>query len=105
MGLLLQIIHDRAGTWTVHGLPAHPMAELPSLGESIEYARRESHESPVTIELMVDGFYALLHQEQGWPQQRLVTGNVWQGLPTQQARPEKRSIATRFGDWLRQRRF
>jgi hypothetical protein len=105
MSLLLQIVHNRAGTWTVQGLPTRPVARLGSLAESIEYARRESHASPAAIELMVDGFYAVLHQEQGWPQQRLAAGNVRHSLPTQEARPEKRSIATRCRDWLRQRRF
>jgi hypothetical protein len=104
MGLLLQIVHDRAGTWTVHGLPAYPVAERSSLAECIEYARRASDESPATIELMVDGFYAVLHQEQGWPQQRLATGSVQPRAPTREAHPEAASISTRFRDWLWRRR-
>jgi hypothetical protein len=50
MGLLLQIVRNCAGTWTVQGLPTRPVMRLASLTESIEFARRESHASPATIE-------------------------------------------------------
>jgi hypothetical protein len=72
MGLCLQIIHDPSGTWSVHGLPGQPVAALATLTASIDYARKECGEVPATIELMVDGVYAVIHQEHGWPR-RLIT--------------------------------
>lgn len=67
MGLCLQIVHDPRGGWDVRGLPGKPMTHLASLAASIDYARRECAAAPATIELMVDGFYALIHQAAGWP--------------------------------------
>lgn len=67
MGLCLQIVHDPSGGWDVHGLPGKPAAHLASLAASLDYARRECAAAPATIELMVDGFYAVIHQEPGWP--------------------------------------
>ena len=67
MSICLQIVHDPRGGWDVRGLPGKPMAHLASLAASIDYARRECAAAPATIELMVDGFYALIHQAAGWP--------------------------------------
>jgi hypothetical protein len=67
----LQICHDGCGTWRVCGLSPKPVTDLPSLSASIDYARRECREAPATIELMIDGFYAVIHQEEGWPRQLL----------------------------------
>jgi hypothetical protein len=53
----------------VHGLSPQPATHLPSLSASIDYARRQCAEAPATIELIVDGFYAVVHQEDGWPRQ------------------------------------
>jgi hypothetical protein len=66
MSFHLQIVHDPSGTWSIHGLPGHAVAHLASLAASIDYARKECAEAPATIELIVDGSYAVLHQEQGW---------------------------------------
>jgi hypothetical protein len=71
MSLCLQIVHEPAGSWSVHGLANRPVAYLPSLAASVDYARRECAEAPATIELMIDGFYAVVHQQDGWPR-RLV---------------------------------
>jgi hypothetical protein len=51
----------------VHGLSPLPVAHLPSLSASLDYARRECAAAPATIELLIDGFYAVSHQEAGWP--------------------------------------
>jgi len=67
--LRLQICHDDCGSWSVHGLSPQPATGLPSLSASIDHARRECGGAPATIELMVDGFYAVVHQEKGWPKQ------------------------------------
>jgi hypothetical protein len=71
MQYCLQIRHEACGEWSVAGLPHRPVVRLGSLAASIEFARRECDEAPATIELMVDGFYAVIHQESGWPR-RLV---------------------------------
>jgi hypothetical protein len=70
--LRLKICRDRWGTWSVHGLSPLPVAHLPSLSASFDYARRECAAAPATIELEVDGFYAVVHQEDGWPRPPIV---------------------------------
>ena len=69
MTLRLQICYDLGGSWSVHGLSAQPTTDLPRLPASIDYARRECAGAPATIELMVDGFYAVVHQRNGWPRE------------------------------------
>jgi hypothetical protein len=69
MSCQLRIVHESAGDWSVHGLGGSPVAHLPSLAASIDYARRECDEAPATIELVIDGFYAVVHQQSGWPRE------------------------------------
>ena len=75
MSLCLQIAREPAGIWSVHGLTNRPVARLPSLAACIDYARRECAEAPATIEFMIDGLYAVVHQQEGWPRQ-LVAQNL-----------------------------
>jgi len=72
VGLRLKICPDLWGTWSVHGLSLLPVSHLPSLSASLDYARRECAAAPATIELEIDGFYAVVHQEDGWPRWPLV---------------------------------
>lgn len=65
--LRLKICRDHSGTWSVHGLSPLPVEHLPSLSASFDYARRECAAAPATIELVIDGFYAVVHQKDGWP--------------------------------------
>ena len=67
MTLQLKIRSDSRGTWSVHGLSPLPVKHLPSLSASIDYARKECAAAPATIELFIDGLYAVVHQERGWP--------------------------------------
>ena len=97
MGLLLQIVHDPSGGWSVHGLPGQQVAFLASLTASIDYARKECGEDPATIELMVDGFYAVIHQELGWPRQLVAPEYAVSSQPDETAPP----IPTGFRDWLK----
>jgi hypothetical protein len=69
MTLCLQIVHEAAGGWSVHGLPDRPAAHLPNLAASLDYARRGCAEAPVTLEIIVDGLYAVVHQQAGWPRE------------------------------------
>jgi hypothetical protein len=71
MSYRLQIVHEPTGEWSLHGLPGSPVVQLDSLSASFDFARRGCGAAPATIELMVDGFYAVIHQEFGWPR-RLV---------------------------------
>src|SRR6266702_3129270 len=41
MGLSLKICRDVWGGWSVHGLAPLPVAHLPSLSASVDYARNE----------------------------------------------------------------
>jgi hypothetical protein len=67
MSVRVKIRRDSCGTWSVHGLSPVAVAHLPSLSASLDFARRECAASPATIELLIDGFYAVVHQEDGWP--------------------------------------
>jgi hypothetical protein len=72
MSLCLQIVHEPAGDWTVHGLANRPVAHLRSLSESIDHARRECNAAPATIEFLIGGLYAVVHQVDGWPRELVV---------------------------------
>ena len=100
--LRLQICYDLGGSWSVHGLSAQPTINLPSLPASIDYARRECAGAPATIELMVDGFYAVVHQENGWPRQ-LVAPEA-EPLSAGPGDGGDRSHFGRFCDWVTGRR-
>jgi len=67
-----QNLSDLWGTWSVHGLSPLPVSHLPSLSASLDYARRKCAAAPATIEFEIDGFYAVVHQEDGWPRWPLV---------------------------------
>ena len=67
MGLRVKIRRDIGGTWSVLGASTRPASNFPSLLASLDYARRECAAVPATIELFIDGFYAVIHQERGWP--------------------------------------
>ena len=73
VGLRLRICRNNCGTWTLHGLAPATTTHLPSLSASLDYARRECGAAPATVELLIDGFYALIHQEDGWPRWPLVS--------------------------------
>jgi hypothetical protein len=99
MSLCLQIVHDASGTWSVHGLPGQPAAHLASLAASMDYAREECAAAPATIELIVDGFYAVIHQELGWSR-RLVTSDEPEYLASSQLVVGRRPSPIGFRDWL-----
>jgi hypothetical protein len=69
VALHLQICCDDYDSWSIHGLSPQPVRRLPSLSASVDYARRECDAAPATIEPMIDGCYAVVHQESGWPRQ------------------------------------
>ena len=76
----LTICRDVWGTWSVHGLSPQPVTHLPSLAASVDYACKECAASPATIELLIDGCYAVVHQERGWPR-RLVAPETGEPHP------------------------
>ena len=82
MSLQLKISSDDCGTWSVHGLPSQPVKHLPSLSASIDYARKECAATPATIELLIDGFYAVVHQERGWPRRLIAHEKHSRGSPS-----------------------
>jgi len=103
MDLSLKIFRDVWGGWNVHGLAPLPVAHLPSLSASIDYARKECAAAPATIELLIDGFYVVIHQERGWP--RRIVGPEIDGRHPAAAGPNRRSppIWSRFLAWLKNR--
>lgn len=76
MGLRVGICRDAWGTWSVYGLSPLPVSHLPSLSASINYACEECAASPATIEMLIDGFYVVVHQGPGWPRRLLVPETV-----------------------------
>ncbi len=56
-----------------------------------------------TIELLIDGFYVVIHQEHGWP--RRIVGPEIDGRHPAAAGPNRRSppIWSRFLAWLKNR--
>jgi hypothetical protein len=99
--LQLQICRDWCGMWSVHGLSPQPTTRLPSLAASIDYARRQCAEAPATIELMVDGFYAVVHQANGWPRQ-LVSSEAEPSLTSGETYDARgQSTLMRLRHWLR----
>jgi hypothetical protein len=101
MGLHLKIGRDAWGTWSVHGLDPVPVSHLPSLSASIDYARKGCAASPATIELLIDGFYMVVHQERGWPR-RLLAPDADQPCPDiAETDLGGAPMPRRFLDWLR----
>jgi hypothetical protein len=80
MSLNLKICRDVWGCWSVRGLAPLPAAHFPSLSASLDYARKECAAAPATIELLIDGFYVVIHQERGWPR-RIVGAETDQPQP------------------------
>jgi len=102
MGLNLKICRDVWGGWSVQGLAPLPVAHLPSLSASIDYARKECAAAPATIELLIDGFYVVIHQERGWPR-RIVGPEFDQPRPAASGAADLRGppIWNRFLAWLK----
>jgi hypothetical protein len=100
MSLCLQIVHEPAGNWTVHGLANRPVAHLPSLAASVDYARRECAEAPATLEVMIDGFYAVVHQGDGWPRKLVAAESEVPPVAAEKLNPRGFSPFLRWCDWL-----
>jgi hypothetical protein len=77
--LRLQICRDNCGSWSVYGLSPQPARQFPSLSATVAYARRQCGAAPATIELMIDGCCAIVHQREGWP--RELVGSEAEPLP------------------------
>jgi|ERR1700761_2702229 hypothetical protein len=100
MALSLQICCDDYGSWSIHGLSPQPVRGLTSLSASLEHARRQCGAAPATIELMIDGCYAVVHQESGWPRQ-LVKPEGEPSWPTAEITDTRGGRAlTRLRHWL-----
>jgi hypothetical protein len=101
MTLHLRICHDGSGSWSVHGLSSQPAQHLPSLPASIDYARRQCGGAPATIELIADGFYAVVHQKDGWPRQ-LVAPEAETSRPVEEERgPGGNHLLMRLRQWFK----
>jgi hypothetical protein len=101
MSLNLKISRDVWGGWSLRGLAPLPVAHFPSLSASLDYARKECAAAPATIELLIDGFYAVIHQERGWP--RRIVGPETDRPPPAATEANLRGapIWSRFLVWLK----
>jgi hypothetical protein len=61
------IARDAAGIWTLTGASREPAVQFSDLTVAISYARQDAGAAEADIELRVDGFYAFVHQPEGWP--------------------------------------
>ena len=66
MQLHLKIYH-KDGAWLFRGLPQHPVRWFEDLADGLECAKRACSSEPALLELYMDGVYAVVHQERGWP--------------------------------------
>jgi hypothetical protein len=103
MGLHLGICRDAWGTWSVYGLSPLPVSHLPSLSASIDYACEECAASPATIEMLIDGFYVVVYQENGWPRRLVAPETVQPRLDVAETDLGGTSLPRRFLAWLRGR--
>jgi hypothetical protein len=67
MPLRLQIRRDISGPWSLTGLPRQRAVEFDDLAAGLEYAERQCGSAPAIIELISDGIYVAVSQEEGWP--------------------------------------
>lgn len=58
---------DAAGIWTLTGASHEPAVQFSDLAVALSYARQDAGAAEADIELWVDGFYAFVHQTEGWP--------------------------------------
>jgi hypothetical protein len=63
----LSISYDGSSTWLLEGDAVGPTRTFNTLSEALAYARELTHATETLIELRISGFYACIHQEQGWP--------------------------------------
>jgi hypothetical protein len=100
--LRLKICRDIWGTWSVQGLSPLPVLHLPSLSASLDYARHECAAAPAIIELEIDGFYVVVHQEDGWPRPPLALSGslVADHARTSPSYREAASVARSTSSWF-----
>jgi hypothetical protein len=68
---------------------------------TIDYARRQCAGAPATIELMIDGFYAVVCPENGWPRE-LVRSEAESSLTRGETYdPRGQSTLMRLRHWFR----
>jgi hypothetical protein len=82
MTVRIQIRREGLDSWGVYGLSSEPAAHFRSLAASIDHARRRCAAAPATVELMVDGFYAVMHQTEGWPRPIIAPRPPYSEFPT-----------------------
>jgi hypothetical protein len=99
MSLSLQIVHDPTGSWSVHGPGSRSITRLPSLAASLDYARRECAAAPVTIEFLIDGFYAVVHQQHGWLRALVVPEFDGSAPAAEEIGDRRHSPFCRWYDW------
>jgi hypothetical protein len=67
MSLCIEIYHEPDGQWLFEGVPGYPPRLFADLAAGLEWAERAVSSAPAQIELYIDGVYAVVHQEKGWP--------------------------------------
>jgi hypothetical protein len=73
---------------------------FPAFRQALDHARRQCGAAPATIELMIEGRYAVVHQESGWPRQ-LVKPEGEPSWPTAEITDTRGGRAlTRLRHWL-----
>jgi hypothetical protein len=63
----LSISYDGSVEWQLEGEAIGAPRVFGSLPDALACARELTHAAEALIELRVNGFYACVHQERGWP--------------------------------------
>jgi hypothetical protein len=63
----LSISYDGRGSWRLDGEAVGPTRIFSALPAALDDARELTNAAEALIEVRVDGVYACVHQEQGWP--------------------------------------
>jgi len=63
----ISVSYDGRFTWLLSGDAIGPTRTFSSLPEAISCARELTDAAEAMIEMRIDGFYACVHQERGWP--------------------------------------
>jgi hypothetical protein len=58
---------DAAGNWMLTGALREPAVRFSSLPAAISFAREDAGAAEADIEIWAEGFYAFVHQAEGWP--------------------------------------
>jgi hypothetical protein len=61
------LTRNAAGVWRLTGTARESAVDFFDLADAISFARAEARGAEADIEIWAGGFYAFVHQTEGWP--------------------------------------